>query len=177
MHLCKVINPEYLDSYFSPSRYSDRTSGAMAELSDVQDLITYSDIYNGLRLDYEGTPFIKPGIDENAVMYAIRFTSDETEDKIVKSVRDTILDNAEWAYPYTGTGFISSADILDLTKVPGTPTKEGNLLIPEYFVLGKGSDAAMLNNGAEMYKITEQGDEILYAIYNETKGVFTKIGE
>lgn len=73
----KVINPDYLDSYFSLSGYSDRISGSMAKFSDVQNLTSYADIYNGLRLDYTGSPFLEPGIDENSVMYAIRFTTDQ----------------------------------------------------------------------------------------------------
>ena len=170
----KVISEETAKKYLNGIR--DSITGSVAKFSDVQNLKTYTELFNGLRLDYQGTDFVIPGT-ENAVMYAIRFTSDETEDQVVKSVRNAVLDNAAWAYPYTGTGFISSAEILDLTNVPGTPIKEGASLIPEYFAMAVEGEAVSLNNGAEMYKITESGDEILFAIYDKAKSIFTKIGE
>ena len=142
----------------------------------MQDLKTYKDTYNGLRLDYNGTTFVDPGTD-NATMYAIRYTSDETSQKVVKSVRSTDLDNVSWKYPYTGTGFISSADELDLRKIPGTVVNEGNKVIPEYLAKVVDGEGASLKNGAEMYKITESGEEILYAVYDDTKKYFKIIGD
>lgn len=170
----KVISEETAQKYLSGAR--DSITGSIAKLSDVQGLKTYTEVYNGLRLDYLRTDFVNPGT-ENATMYAIRFTSDETEDKVVKSVRNTVLDNATWAYPYTGTGFISSADSLDLTEIPGKPIKEGDMIIPEYFAMTINNDSLPMNNGAEMYKITESGEEILYAIYDSIKGLFIRLGE
>ncbi len=142
----------------------------------MQDLKTYKDTYNGLRLDYNGTTFVDPGTD-NATMYAIRYTSDETSQKVVKSVRSTDLDNVSWKYPYTGTGFISSADELDLRKIPGTVVNEGNKVIPEYYSKTIKNVGSKISDGAEMYKITESGEEILYAVYDEIKEYFIVIGE
>ena len=175
----KVINPNYLDSYFEvQGQYSSSVSGSLAKLSDVQDLKTYTEVYNGLRLDYKGTPFVNPGTD-NATMYAIRFTSDETQNNITKSVVSEALGNANWEPPYTGTGFISSAEKLDFTNFDGInnfPAKtvtNGNKCIPEYIA----KNGVSLENGAEMYKITESGEEILYAVYDRTDRCFKKIGD
>ncbi|HHZ06202.1 MAG TPA: WXG100 family type VII secretion target, partial [Clostridiales bacterium] len=56
--LQKVVDSSKLDSYLSRTQYSTGVSGSIAKFSDVQDLKTYKDTYNALRLDYEGTPFV-----------------------------------------------------------------------------------------------------------------------
>ena len=170
----KIINPEYVESYFKQGQYSASVSGSVAKLSDTQHLKTYKELYNGLRLDYQGTPFVNPYSGGEKTMYAIRFTTNDASENIVKSVRSVDLDNAGWASPYTGTGFISSADELKLTQgiYPGTVTAEGTQIIPEYF-----AKSAEFADGAEMYIITESGEEILYAVFNEIDGYFKLIGE
>ena len=171
----KVVAPKIAMEYLS----GDRTTitGSVAKFSDTQGLKTYTDVYNGLRLDYTGeNPFADPGT-KDATMYAIRFTSGQTEEKIAKSVRSSELGNLGWKYPYTGTGFISSASKLDIgTKKPYSILEQGKTVIPEY-VARNIDDGVALKKGAEMYKITDSGEEILYAIFDKEQKHFTRIGE
>ncbi|MGO5078375.1 hypothetical protein ACTQ3J_11330, partial [Oscillospiraceae bacterium LCP25S3_E3] len=149
-------------------------TGSVAKFSDTQGLKTYTDVYNGLRLDYAGTQFADPGA-KGATMYAIRFTSDDAAEKIAKSVRSSELGNLGWTYPYTGTGFISSASKLDMgTPKPCSILEPGKTVIPEYVARSIDGGIA-LEIGAEMYKITDSGEEILYAIFDD--GFFKIIGD
>ena len=133
-----------------------------------------------MRLDYEGTPFVKPKTDD-ATMYAIRFTSDKTKNNLKKSVASSALGNEDWGLPYTGNGFLSSAGELDLSNgYPGKVIKDSNKIIPEYIAPREGlsnEPPLPFNDGAEMYKITESGEEILYAVYDDTKKYFKMIGD
>lgn len=170
----KVVDPDTAMKYLSGERTT--ITGSVAKFSDTQGLKTYTDVYNGLRLDYTGkNPFADPGT-KDATMYAIRFTSGQTEEKIAKSVRSSELGNLEWTYPYTGTGFISSASKLDIgTTKPYSILEQGKTVIPEY-VARNIDDGVALKKGAEMYKITDSGEEILYAIFDDV-GLFKIIGD
>jgi len=172
----KVINPTYLDSFFEiGGDYANNVGGSVAKYSDVQDLKTYKDIYNGLRLDYDNTPFKNPYSSGEKNMFAIRFTTSDTS-MINISYKSADLGTNTFGKPYTGNGFLSAATELDLSAgYPGKVTQIGNQLIPEYYCKGN----ITLNAGAEMYKITESGEEILYAIYNDSpaKKCFVKIGD
>ena len=169
----KVVDPDTAMKYLSGERTT--ITGSVAKFSDTQDLKTYTDVYNGLRLDYTGeNPFADPGT-KDATMYAIRFTSDDAAEKIVKSVRSSELGNLGWKYPYTGTGFISSASKLDIgTTKPYSILEQGKTVIPEYIARSIDGGIA-LEIGAEMYKITDSGEEILYAIFDD--GFFKIIGD
>ena len=169
----KVVDPDTAMKYLSGERTT--ITGSVAKFSDTQGLKTYTDVYNGLRLDYTGeNPFADPGT-KDATMYAIRFTSDDAAEKIVKSVRSSELGNLGWKYPYTGTGFISSASKLDIgTTKPYSILEQGKTVIPEYIARSIDGGIA-LEIGAEMYKITDSGEEILYAIFDD--GFFKIIGD
>ena len=171
----RVVAPKIAMEYLSGERTT--ITGSVAKFSDTQGLKTYTDVYNGLRLDYTGeNPFADPGT-KDATMYAIRFTSGQTEEKIAKSVRSSELGNLGWKYPYTGTGFISSASKLDIgTTKPYSILEQGKTVIPEY-VARNIDDGVALKKGAEMYKITDSGEEILYAIFDKEQKHFTRIGE
>ena len=151
----KVVDPDTAMKYLSGERTT--ITGSVAKFSDTQGLKTYTDVYNGLRLDYTGkNPFADPGT-KDATMYAIRFTSDDAAEKIAKSVRSSELGNLEWTYPYTGTGFISSASKLDMgTPKPCSILEPGKTVIPEYVARSIDGGIA-LEIGAEMYKITDSG--------------------
>lgn len=170
----KVVDPKIAMEYLSGERTT--ITGSVAKFSDTQGLKTYTDVYNGLRLDYTGeNPFADPGT-KDATMYAIRFTSDDASEKIAKSVRSSELGNLGWEYPYTGTGFISSASKLDIgTTKPYSILEQGKTVIPEY-IARNIDDGVALKEGAEMYKITDSGEEILYAIFDDV-GFFKIIGD
>ena len=179
--LQKVVDEDTMKKYLG-GEYKD-VGGSIAKLSDVKDLKTYTQVYNGLRLDYYKTTFPNPG-SENATMYAIRFTTDDAETMMQKSVRSDVLNNAEWKPPYTGTGFLSSADELDFsnfnpeTNYPANVISEGKQVIPEYIGIRDANGKALsLSKGAEMYKITESGEEILYAVFDTQNEMFRLIGE
>lgn len=171
----KVVDPDTAMKYLSGERKT--ITGSVAKFSDTQDLKTYTDVYNGLRLDYTGkNPFADPGT-KDATMYAIRFTSDDAAEKIAKSVRSSELGNLGWKYPYTGTGFISSASKLDMgTPKPCSILEQGKTVIPEY-VARNIDDGVSLNKDAEMYKITDSGEEILYAVFDYASKCFKGIGD
>ncbi|MFR3075613.1 MAG: hypothetical protein ACLTMM_03985, partial [Lachnospiraceae bacterium] len=169
----KVVAPKIAMEYLSGERTT--ITGSVAKFSDTQGLKTYTDVYNGLRLDYTGENLFDDLGTKDATMYAIRFTSDDTTEKIVKSVRSSELGNLGWEYPYTGTGFISSASKLDIgTKKPYSILEQGKTVIPEYIARSIDGGIA-LEIGAEMYKITDSGEEILYAIFDD--GFFKIIGD
>ena len=171
----KVVDPDTAMKYLSGERTT--ITGSVAKFSDTQGLKTYTDVYNGLRLDYTGeNPFADPGT-KDAIMYAIRFTSDDAAEKIAKSVKSSELGNLGWKYPYTGTGFISSASKLDIgTTKPYSILEQGKTVIPEYVARSIDDIGVQLREGAEMYKITDSGEEILYAIFDDV-GLFKIIGD
>ena len=171
----RVVAPKIAMEYLSGERTT--ITGSVAKFSDTQGLKTYTDVYNGLRLDYTGENLFDDLGTKDATMYAIRFTSDDTTEKIVKSVRSSELGNLGWEYPYTGTGFISSASKLDIgTKKPYSILEQGKTVIPEY-VARNIDDGVALKEGAEMYKITDSGEEILYAIFDKEQMYFKRIGD
>ena len=171
----RVVAPKIAMEYLSGERTT--ITGSVAKFSDTQGLKTYTDVYNGLRLDYTGENLFDDLGTKDATMYAIRFTSDDTTEKIVKSVRSSELGNLGWEYPYTGTGFISSASKLDIgTEKPYSILEQGKTVIPEY-VAKNVKGGVSLEKGAEMYKITDSGEEILYAIFDKKQKHFTRIGD
>ena len=92
-------------------------------------------------------------------------------------VQSSELGNLGWKYPYTGTGFISSASKLDIgTTKPYSILEQGKTVIPEY-VARNIDDGVVLKKGAEMYKITDNGEEVLYAIFDKKQKHFTRIGD
>ena len=72
----KVINPAYVDSYLDGSfmNFNDgKINGCITTVEGASGLKTPRDFYEGLRLDYEGTPFSP--LDSSATV--IRFTSND----------------------------------------------------------------------------------------------------
>ena len=128
-------------------------------------------------IDKHLAQFDDPGT-KDATMYAIRFTSDDAAEKIAKSVRSSELGNLEWTYPYTGTGFISSASKLDIgTKKPYSILEQGKTVIPEYVAKSIDNIGVRIEKCAEMYKITDSGEEILYAVFDYASKCFKKLGD
>ena len=91
-------------------------------------------------------------------------------------VQSSELGNLGWKYPYTGTGFISSASKLDIgTKKPYSILEQGKTVIPEYIARNIDDVGVQLREGAEMYKITDSGEEILYAVFDYASKCFKGI--
>jgi hypothetical protein len=105
--------------------------------SDAKHLESYDDIYHGLRLDYDGTEFFI----ENGSCGVIRFTSSGSSGAVLP----TGGKYAKYDYPFTAHGF--------------TAGKNGRLGAPEWHL----ENRIDFNEGAELWEIMSNGDEILRA--------------
>jgi hypothetical protein len=148
--LQKVIDTGQAEGRLSdgPKRYPpDETGGSVSVARDTRGLDTPKRIYDGLALEYDGTPFTsdKPVI-------AMRFTVD---DDVPVHLPDTQLSERAghgpsfdpgYGYPFTGTGFTAS----------------DRFTVPEYYLPAE----TRMNPGAEMYRINPDGGEELIAVLN-----------
>ncbi len=147
--LQKVIDPQYISSYLDGSfvKFNEgKIKGCMTTVADVGELNTPKALFEGLRLDYPGTPF-SPG---DSSVTVIRFITDDVDNLIVP-FGDAMPNPAggkvsEMLPPFTGNGFTSALN---------------GQIIPEFY-----SEGLSLKNGAQMIEITNGGKEILKAIYD-----------
>lgn len=129
-----------------PKRFPpDETGGSVSVARDTYALNTPERVYDGLALEYEGTPFSP---EDPAI--AMRFTVD---DGVPIHIPDEQLsqltghgDSREpgYSYPFTGTGFTAS----------------DHFVVAEYFL----DSGTQMNPGAEMYRINTDGSEELIAV-------------
>ena len=108
----------------------------------TKHLKSFEDYYYGLRLDYIDTKF---HISENSCG-VIRFKSKDIPENIVIPKGGTFDD---WDYPFTATGFTS-----------GNRDKLG---VPEWNLLRR----VKFNEGDEIWEVSNDGKEILRAIYSK----------
>jgi hypothetical protein len=123
--------------------------GYITRAQDVKQLDNYMDIFDSLRLDYPGTVF---KTNEDEFLGVIRFQTPEAS-KIEIPYGKDFGGNITDADPFTGNGF---------TKATNGQS------IPEY----KCNAFLDILNGAELYKVTKDGEEILFAIYDKRLGNF-----
>lgn len=156
--LQKVINPSYIDGYLDGSfmNFNDgKIGGCITTVHDVSELRNPKGLFEGLRLDYEGTPF-SPA---DGSVTVIRFTSSEVSD--IKIPFGEGMPNPTGGKvslmtpPFTGNGFTSATN---------------GQVIPEFY-----SDGLSINNGAQMIEITSEGKEILKAVYDEDLKKFVPV--
>lgn len=145
----KIIKFDDLKYYIGAD--NPTIGGCVAKASDVKHLDTYSEIRDGLRLDYkvkDKYPFPENGNE----VYAIRFKTDDIKNVEIPDV--DYIKNKGWEveYPQTGTGF--------------TAAKDGSL-IPEY----NAANYMKPQDGSEIYKIID-GKEELYAVYDSELKTF-----
>jgi len=123
-------------------------SGFVAVAADVKKLRTSSDIFYGLRLDYEGTKFT-PQIPQYAVA---RFYSNQTDHLRIPYCKE-MGGKDEHSWPCGGGGFTTST--------------LGNGGFPEWVF-----DVAINPlEGSEIYVVTRDGKETLVLIYKSGKWV------
>ena len=135
----KVIPASDLEKYIS-GQY-DKIQGFITKAADTKHFNSFDDLYYGLRLDYDGTMFF---LDEGCC-YAIRFKSKEVPLKIiVPRGRDFKV-----PYPFTSHGFTAGI--------------KGRIGVPE-FTVKKGAKIS-IKDGAEIWKITRDGRQTLYAVF------------
>ena len=136
----KVIPKDDINKYLSGDYIE--VGGSVAIASDTKHLKSFEDYYYGLRLDYIGTKF---HISKNSCG-VIRFKSKDIPGNIVIPKGGTFDD---WDYPFTATGFTSG--------------NRGRLGIPEWNLLRR----VKFNEGDEIWEVSNDGKEILGAIYSK----------
>ncbi len=113
------------------------------------------DYYNMLRLDYIPAQYFPDSDDALAV---IRFYTNETDKITVPYYKsESWGGTCDNDLPFTGNGF--------------TASKNGTV-IPEYWCYDNITDTKQYCNimdGAELYKVTKYGDEVLLAIYDSKR--------
>lgn len=141
--MSKVIPSSDVEKYLSGDYY--QVGGFVTKADDVANCTKYMDYYTNLGLSYNGSKFL-PNTDD--YLGVIRFNSEAVNSLEIPygigfegSIDDPL--------PFTGNGFAG-----------GTAT---NCITPEY----RFTSPANVLDGAELYIVTQDGDEILMAIYNK----------
>lgn len=159
--MSKVITEKTYLNYISNGEYSDTIGNCLTKAEDLFDCKTYMDYYNKLGLNYfvDGKPSPYSTAEK---MYIVRFTSGETEAKVVRNLggtNDIEVSRIKNLYkdcsdisvfkqddPFVGNGF--------------TKTPSGELGKPEYNTIGY----CQIKNGAAIYKLGRNGPEELVAV-------------
>lgn len=141
--LQKVIPLEDLSTYMN-NKYGGTIGGFVCEAADVKNLATMEQIYNGMRLDYEGTKFSATG----AGYAVIRFCSPSV-DKLYIPYAPELGGTYAHSWPNGGGGFTTST--------------LGDGGYPEWTFAGYFAPA----EGAELYEVTPQGRELLRSVYKD----------
>ncbi|BDU50706.1 hypothetical protein [Haliovirga abyssi] len=150
--LQKVMPIEKLDDIFNYTTIR----GCTAKAGDVQDLKTIEEIYDGLRLDYEGSLFT-----EADKCVAIRYKVEEPEYLTVPyskkiDINTKKMDNID--SPQTGHGFIKN-----------------DRCIPEYESWIKGKPEGLMPTEGEVYIVSKDGSEELIGEFNSKKEIWKKL--
>lgn len=143
--LQKVISLEEISTYMN-NIYGGTIGGFVSAAADMKKLGTMSDIYWGLRLDYDGTQFRPDG----AGYAVIRFRSNSV-DKLTIPYCTELGGTEPHNWPNGGGGFTTSK------------LSEGGY--PEYKTIGYNAPEP----GAELFEVTPQGREILRSVYKTDK--------
>lgn len=138
----KVIPASDVEKYIS-GQYNN-IHGFITKAADTKHFNSFDDLYYGLRLDYDGTKFF---LDEECC-YAIRFKSKEVPLNIIVPRGRDFKD----PYPFTSHGFTAGI--------------KGRIGVPE-FTTKKGSEIS-IKEGTEIWKITRDGRQTLYAVFENT---------
>lgn len=142
----KVIPLEDVATYMN-NTYGGTVGGFVTVAADSKNLTSMSEVYWGLRLDYEGTKFR-----ENGAGYAVLRFYSEAVSKLTIPFCEEMGGVQVHAWPNTGGGFTSSS------------LGEGG--IAEYTFVGYSAP----KDGAELYEVTPSGREILRSTYVSGKG-------
>lgn len=146
----KVVNPDDIAKYLS-GEYNT-VGGFVAKAADTAELDTMNKLYEGLRLDY-GEDEMNP--ENHEVYYVMRFRSSEC-DKIGVPYNEDMGGSVSEPYPFMGNGFTASED---------------GELHPEY----KCDGFISIEDGAEIYTIDKDGNEVLYAVYSKADNKFNPV--
>ena len=165
--LQKIIPVENADNYFGDKGWG--VGGFISKRGDVVDIKTIEDAVNGLRLDYENSPFVETMIDANGKRVAVRDQNGNLKLKTDAFVRiefrthdtdyiDIPIGNRDGtkleADPASGNGFIKSDEYL----------------IPEYKIVKPDTKfpSVKLTDGSKMY-LNVGGEEVLVGVVKNGK--------
>jgi hypothetical protein len=141
----KVIPPEVADRYIMGRDHDfqvDSVRGAVTDASDTAHLGTPQQLHDGLRLDYENSPYSP----DDPATHVIRFQTDTPDFEVPRhSDMGGSGQFDDWGDPFTGNGF----------------TKSGDDIIPEY---ATGPDGVTMRDGAEMWETLDDGTQRLVAV-------------
>lgn len=151
----KVVSPEVADRYLmgrDPDFNASEVRGSVTRADDTSQLGTPQQIHDGLRLDYDNTPF---RADDDST-HLIRFT---TDDPRFESPTNSQMGNPThgnydgWSDPFTGNGF----------------TKSGDDIIPEYqsYPDAAGNAGVPMRDGAEMWEVLPDGTQRLTGVLRD----------
>ena len=145
----KIIDPALVQSYISGDflKYNGGfIGGSMARYDTVSHLRTPRDLFEGLRLEYTGSPFTA----EDSSMYALRFYTYDKDKLFVPygqgMPHPEVNVNTNLPPPFTGNGFTSATN---------------GSIIPEYM-----SSGCRMTNGAQLVRINSDGTEELLAVFD-----------
>ena len=152
----KVIHSSDIENYLKDVDSWNKVGGCLAKSEDVKNLSTLKEVYEALRLDYNGSSF-NPDIDD--YYGVIRFKTDEINqvgvpygpsmEKVMTKPNNIDFDPSP--DPFSGNGF--------------TKDLNGNI-IPEYKVNGRIEPI----DGAEIYKVNSvTGVEELVGVFKRGK--------
>ncbi|HDR7800080.1 TPA: WXG100 family type VII secretion target [Bacillus tropicus] len=143
----KVITLDGVEGYLKTDRPYNTIGGCIAKMEDVQDIKLPKDVYNSLRLDYEGTPYTTSS--DYAVLRFKTDSIDEFKIPYAESFSDDLNIKSDIISPQTGHGFTASTTD---KIVPEYEAPRGTFLEPK--------------DGAEIYTIIN-GEEKLVGVYRE----------
>ena len=146
----KVITTYDMNKYLSGEYKTPK--GFISVCADIKQYKTIPDYYYGLRLDYEGTYF-KPDEESYAV---IRFKAANIDKAIIPK---STVNNGTYTdpYPFGGAGFTT-----------GTNGRWGS---PEWVM----PEFTVLNDGAQLFEVFQDGTEVLRAVYRAEAGRFIAV--
>ena len=176
--LQKIIPVKDADNYFGSKGWG--VGGFISKRGDVVDIKTIEDAVNGLRLDYENSPFVETMIDANGNRVAVR---DQNGNLVLKTdaylrLEYTTDETGYIQIPYgdmDGNSIDADGNII-MNQSTGEPNKvidpaSGNgfiksdsdeFLVPEYI----HSDKSRLKEGSKLY-LNVGGEEVLVGRVNK----------
>jgi hypothetical protein len=155
--LQKVINPNYVDSYFDNEymKQYPTITGYITTTEDVKNLNTPRELFDGLQLGYPNSPHSP---DAEAI-YVIQYTTSD-----VGNIQIPYGDDmphpaggkiSRMTEPATGNGFIG--------------IKDGSIR-PEFYSMGQSMD-----DGAKLIRLWSDGQSEIIGTYDERTNVFKHI--
>lgn len=152
-----------LDNTAPKPEYRTHVGGFVSDGADSAHLRTPGAIIDGLRLDYDGSPYDRDS------MHVVRFQTPETEGIGIpdERARASLPDG----HPYKDLPDLFQNILPDPHSSNGFTTSEvrGDWIIPEYSTVEGGN--VPMREGAEMWRMSRAGDEVLVGIFDGRKWV------